>query len=200
VNEYELKGVPFIVSMKSKRPITNNSFDTALTEHVQLQQNKLTKGIKQEQSLPITIVRKKSQEYFYTIKNKKESDDFGLGKFLLRFELTARAETLYIPISIASGRKSAGFIYHIEGTAEGASTATITCKGNDIVTVTSGSISYSKIPAGKTALFTIMAEVTGVEGKFYKIVLSRINYKINPNDLRYKRFLTEIASTELRFR
>ncbi len=155
---------------------------------------------KQLAEIPFTIKVQKTDAHFYRLKKQKDTDDLGLGKFLLLIDITASKETLYIPISIASGRKSAGFIYQIEGTTKGSAIATIETRGKDSVTVTSGTISYSKILAGKTETFKIFTEVTGAEGKTYQVVVSRINYKLNPNDLRYKRFLTEIRTKTLKFK
>ncbi len=148
----------------------------------------------------IKIVVEKSEAHFSRAYDKIRSDDFGIGKYLLLLNVMASKETVYIPVSIASGRKSTGLIYHIEGTAGGVATVTVSSKGEGVATVTSGSISYCKIPAGKIATFKIIAQVTGSLGKEYKIVVSRINYKLNPNDLRYKRFLTEIGTETLKFR
>lgn len=148
--------------------------------------------------IPFTINVQKTDAHFYRLKKQKDSDDLGLGKFLLLVDITPHKETLYIPVSIASGRKSAGFIYQVEGTASSTATATISTKG--AVTVTSGTISYCKILPGKTATFKIFTEVTGAEGKKYTVVISRINYKLNPNDLRYRRFLTEIHTKVLKLK
>ncbi len=148
----------------------------------------------------IKIAIEKSEAHFSRAYDKNRTDDFGIGKYALTLSVTALKEAVYIPVSIASGRKSTGLIYHIEGTAGGVATVTISSKGEGIATVTSGSISYCKIPVGKTASFKILAQVTGALGKEYKIVVSRINYKLNPNDLRYRRFLTEIPTEALKFR
>lgn len=156
--------------------------------------------VKKQSNETIQVRVTKTDAHFYSVPNQKKSDDLGLGKYLLLVEVKAGIETLYIPTTIASGRKSAGFIYQIEGTTSSSSTATISVKGDGIVTVTSGTISYCKIPVGKVATLKIQAEVTGAEGKTYKVVVSRINYKLNPNDLRYKRFLTEISTKTLMFR
>ncbi len=148
----------------------------------------------------IKIVVEKTEAHFSNAYDKNRSDKLGIGKYFLLIDVTAGNETLYIPTSIASGRKSTGFIYQIEGTAGGTATVDVTFKGEGTMIVTSGTISYCKIPAGMTARFKIVAQVTGSLGKSYKIVVSRINYKLNPNDMRYKRFLTEISTDTLKFR
>lgn len=142
----------------------------------------------------------KSEAQFSQAYDKNRKDDLGIGKYFLLLNVTALKETLYIPVSIASGRKSTGLIYHIEGTGGGTASTSISVQGVGVVTVTSGTISYCKIPAGKTATFKIQAEITGALGKEYSFVITRINYKLNPNDMRYKRFLTEITSQTLKFR
>ncbi len=123
-----------------------------------------------------------------------------IGKYALQLTVSATKETLYIPASIGSGRVSTGFVYHIEGTEKGTSEAKITCRGEGIATITSGSISFWKLPVGKTALIKIYVQVTGSRRGRYKIVVSRINFKLNPNDQRYTRFLTEIGSKTVELR
>ena len=150
--------------------------------------------------IPMTLQLRDTDAHFSKLRNQKNSDDLGLGNYLLIVDITASKDTLYIPLSIASGRKSTGFVYQIEGSTKSSATATISSKGEGIMTVTSGSIAYCKIPAGKTTTFKIHAEVTGAEGKEYSVVISRINYKLNPNDLRYRRFLTEVRSRTLKFK
>lgn len=165
---------------------------------LQSELTKMSKAPNADEALHVSL--QKTDAHFSVLRDPKGSSDVGLGKYFLSIDITAGKEALYIPISIASGRKSTGFIYQIEGTAGGVSTASVTSKGEGVSTVTSGSLSYSKIPRGMTATFKILAQVTGSLGKTYKIVISRINYKLNPNDLRYKRFLTDISSDTLKFR
>ncbi len=142
----------------------------------------------------------KSQARFERIRRPNEPD-LGHGEFFLLLDITAREKTLYLPISIASGKKSTGFIYQIEGTAEGTiSTTDISCRGEGVAKVTLGTLLYAKIPAGKTASFRILIEMRGGVGKEYKIVINRINYKFSPSDARYIRFDTEISSKTVKFR
>lgn len=117
-----------------------------------------------------------------------------LGKYSIFIDVTAIKDTIYLPVSIGSGRKSTGFIYQMEGVAAINSKATISYKGEGTTIVTSGSISYCKVPAGKTASFKIFAEIESAKPSGYRFVISRINYKFNPNDMRYKRFITEIGT------
>lgn len=142
----------------------------------------------------------KSQARFERIRRPKERD-IGHGEFFLLVGVTAQTETLYVPISIASSKKPTGFVYHIEGTAEGTILRTdISCRGEGITKVTLGTLLYAKIPAGKTATFRMLIEIRGGVGKEYKIVINRINYKLDPRDARYKRLDAEISSKVLGFR
>lgn len=141
----------------------------------------------------------KIQERFERIKNPKGSDQ-GIGRFFLSLDITAKKQAVYIPVSIASGKKATGFIYQIEGTAIGSiSRAEATARGERITQVTLGTILYCKIPAGKKSTFRIQIEIKGKVGKSYRIVINRINYKLDPSDARYKRFDKEINTNFLRF-
>jgi hypothetical protein len=119
------------------------------------------------------------------------------GNYVLFLDVTADKETVFLPVSIASGRKSTGFIYYIEGAKIVGSSADITVSGEGITMVASGTIPYCKIPVGKTARFKIFAEVDVQSTRQYRFVISRINYKLNPNDARYKRFITEIGTNSV---
>ena len=77
----------------------------------------------------INVKVKKNQARFMRIKRKDE-DDKAVGKFLIQIDITSKQDTVFVPISIASGKKQTGFIYQIEGTGEGSiSTANVACKG-----------------------------------------------------------------------
>jgi hypothetical protein len=60
--------------------------------------------------------------------------------------------------------------------------------------VTVGTLRYAKIPAGETASFEIRAVMRGTYGKSYKIVFTRLNYKLRLADARYQQYLKEIHS------
>src|SRR3954466_1362613 len=73
-----------------------------------------------------------------------------LGRFTFILDITALLGDLYIPLSVASGKKPTGFIYQIEGTVPGSlSTTDISAKGDGILQITLGTIVYCHIPAGK---------------------------------------------------
>jgi hypothetical protein len=154
-------------------------------------------------SVPPMVARVvRTQSHFYKNKLPKlsEYEGKGLGVFFLLFEITAGPQALHIPISIASGRKSAGFLYLVEGGSEGVSTAVIQAKGGKgVTTVTSGSVVYTKIPSGMTASFIVNAEIIGLLRENYKIVVSTISYKTSPNDFRYKKFQTALSTSDLPF-
>ena len=126
--------------------------------------------------------------------------DAGIGEFFLLIDITAAGGDVYIPISIASGKKPTGFVYQIEGTKEGTiSTTSISCKGVGVTQITLGTILYCKIPAGKTASFRILIEMKGKVGSEYGVAINRINYKRDPSDARYKQFLELLPGKYLKF-
>ena len=147
----------------------------------------------------IQVKVQKSQSRFERIRNLKGADQ-GVGKYFLLIDIAAKKEDVYVPVSVASGKKATSFIYQIEGTAIGSiSRASVTARGEGTMQITLGTILYCKIPAGKKAAFRIQIEIKGKIGKSYKIVINRINYKLNPSDTRYKRFQKEISTKLIRF-
>jgi hypothetical protein len=145
------------------------------------------------------IVRVEEMHAAYT-RSPQSKRESGVGKYALHLSITATKETLYIPGSIGSGRVSTGFVYQVEGTTSAKGTGKVSYNGDGVATVSLGSISYWKIPAGKTAHVKAYIEVTGPLNHDYKVVISRINYKLNTNDSRYTRVLVEIGTKILRFR
>lgn len=142
---------------------------------------------------------KKSQTRFKRI-NDPEGRDRGAGEFFLLLDITAKHETIYIPISIASGKKPTGFVYQIEGTAPGEiETTEIKVEGAGITQITAGTILYAKIPKGSTATFRILVKMRGKLHKTYRIIIDRINYKFDPNDARYQRYDEAGTSKQLTF-
>ncbi len=147
----------------------------------------------------LTVKVPKSQARFRKIKDA-EGNDIGQGEFFLLLDITASKETVYIPLSVASGKKAVGFIYHIEGTAAGEIHSTnITCTGDGITKITLGTLLYAKIPATKTASFRISIEMRGKTSKEYKVAINRINYKLDPSDARYQRLDLEVATDSVKF-
>lgn len=142
----------------------------------------------------------KSQVRFKKVRDSEGGDTL-LGEFFILLNILALQETVYVPISIASGKKPTGLVYHIEGTAEGKlSTTNISCRGEGVSSVTLGTLLYAKIPPTKTATLRILIEMRGKPGKEYKIVINRINYKLDASDARYKKFETSLGTETLKFR
>jgi hypothetical protein len=142
----------------------------------------------------------KSQARFKRVRDP-EGPDAGIGEFFLLVDITALREAVYIPISIASGKKPTGFVYQIEGTGAGSlSTADISCRGAQVTQVTWGTILYAKIPSGKTATFRVLVEMKGKIGKAYTVAINRINYRFDPSDARYQKYEQEVRSKTLTFR
>lgn len=147
----------------------------------------------------ITPKVKKSQAR-YEVTRKNGEPDKGVGKFFLQINITAKKETVYIPLSIASGKKVAGFMYLIEGTGEGLiTTAEVDSRGEGVTQVTIGTLLFAKIPPGVTSEFRIQATVRGKKGKTYTITINRINYKLDLTDARYQQYLKQIVSDSVKF-
>jgi hypothetical protein len=147
----------------------------------------------------ITVKVQKSQSRFKRIRHPGERDT-GQGDFFLLLDITATNQAVYIPISIASGKKIVGFIYHIEGTGAGTiDTTDISCSGDGVTKITLGTLFYAKIPAGKTASFRLFVQIAGSTSKEYRVVINQINYKLDPSDARYKKLVTDIGSKSLKF-
>lgn len=147
----------------------------------------------------ITVKLHKNQARFERIKKSGEPDR-SLGHYFMQLDITAKTETVYIPLSIATGKKPAGFMYQVEGTAESSVVSTdITCRGEGVNQVTLGTIVYVKIPALKTASFRILMDIRGSQSKVYEFFIYRINYKRNVTDARYGQYLKVIHSDRLKF-
>jgi hypothetical protein len=143
---------------------------------------------------------KESQARFKRVHNPP-GNDTGVGEFFLLLDIIALQEAVYIPLSIASGKKPSGLVYQIEGTAEGKiSTTDISCSGEGVSNITLGTLLYAKVPMGKTATLRLLVEMSGKPGNEYKIVINKVNYKLDPSDARYKKFNTAIATKVLKFK
>jgi hypothetical protein len=171
-----------------------------LNTQIKTLQAELVQANKLEGKDPYIEVRvKKNQARFLRIK-KKGTEDKAVGKFYMEVDITAQQQEILVPVSIASGKKTAGFMYQIEGTAEGnIDTANVRVRGAGVSQVTVGTLLYAKIPAGKTASFEIRADVRGAFAKKYKIVFTRLNYKLQLSDVRYQQYLKEIHSDAVTF-
>lgn len=183
-----------------KTPTGNKQLLKELTAQLKNLQAELVTAHKAEgKDAYIDVKVKKNQARFERIKTKGE-DDKAIGKFYIEIDIIAKQETVYIPISIASGKKTAGFMYQIEGTAPGAiANAEVTPRGEGVTQVTLGTLLYAKIPPGKTASFQIRAIIRGKLAKTYKIVFTRLNYKLSLTDARYQQYLKEITTDSVTF-
>jgi hypothetical protein len=179
----------------AKIPADNKKLLKQLNADLKILQAKLVEANKLEgKDAFIDLKIKKNQARFEKIK-VKGVEDKSFGKFYLELQIAAKQADVFIPISIASGKKTAGFMYQIEGTAEGSlANADVKVRGEGVSQVTVGTLLYAKIPAGKNASFEIRAAIRGKSGKAYKIVFTRLNYKLNLADARYQQYLKEIHS------
>lgn len=147
----------------------------------------------------IDVKVKKNQGRFRRIK-KKDQEDKAVGIFFLEINITAKQQEVFVPVSVSSGKKTSGFMYQIEGTAPGSIVTTdIKVRGEGVSLVTLGTLLYTKIPTGKTATFKIQATIGGKFNKKYKIVFTRLNYKLHMTDARYRQYLKEIHSDTVLF-
>jgi hypothetical protein len=147
----------------------------------------------------IAVKLHKNQARFERTKRKGEPDT-AAGHYLMTLDITAKKQTVYVPLSIASGKKPTGFSYQIEGTGEGMiARADVECRGEGVTQVTLGTIVYAKIPTGKVGTFRIMVTIRGKLGKLYKLFIYRINYKLLVTDVRYQQYLKEIHSKSIKF-
>lgn len=138
---------------------------------------------------------------YYVETHDGQGSTISRGQFNLTLDITALLGTVYIPASIASGKKPTGFVYEIEGTGEGnIFTTSFKCSGVEVTQVMLGTLRYIKIPQGQTAKIEMIIIIDGRWGDSYRILITRVNYKLSPTDARYKKFDTSIISSELAFK
>jgi hypothetical protein len=171
------------------------------TAQVKVLQEKLAHAQKLEgKDDYITVKVKKNQGRFKRIKQKGVADK-AEGNFYIEINITAKQNEVFVPLSIASGKKVAGFMYQIEGTAEGSIiTAGVEVRGEGVSQVSVGTLRYAKVPVGKTASFEIRAAIKGGFGKTYTLVFTRLNYRLALTDARYQQYLKEISSQSVSFK
>lgn len=125
------------------------------------------------------------------------------GHFFLDLGITALEETVYIPLSISSGKKPTGFVYQIEGTGDSSIVTTDIslkhAKESGVTQILLGTIAYVEIPKGMTGLFRIAVYIQGEAGNEYSITITHIEYKHDPSDARYQKYVGEIRSGTLKF-
>jgi hypothetical protein len=163
-------------------------------------QAKLEKAKKLEGIDPnVEVEVRKNQGRLERVKARGTEDKL-FGRFYMEVAVTAEAGEVFVPLSIASGKKTAGFMYQIEGTgASSIVTAELKVRGAAITQITLGTLLFAKIPAGKTAVFEIRAKTNGLAHKSYQIVITRLNYKLNITQARYNQYLKPIPSKSVQF-
>jgi hypothetical protein len=123
------------------------------------------------------------------------------GHFFIELSITAEQAPVFVPISIASGKKTAGFMYHIEGSAESSlAGASIGVRGTRVTQVKLGTLLFARIPAGVSARFRLRAKIRGKEDEQYQLVISRLNYKLDLAQTRYHRYLKPINSKTVKLK
>ncbi len=164
-----------------------------------LESNLLTAKRKEGIDDNLTIKVKKNKANYSKTKRDGAKDTVE-GTFFILLTITAKANTIYVPISMASGKKQAGFMYQIEGTDTGAiGRASVDSRGEGVKEVTVGTIVYAMIPPKTTAEFRINVTIGGRVGQTYNIVINRINYKLSLDDTRYQQYLKPIVSDSVKF-
>lgn len=124
----------------------------------------------------------------------------GVGKFFMLITVTAKKQEVYVPLSMASGKKTAGLMYHIEGTGEGVIASTsIDASGADVSQITIGTLQFCKIQPGATATVRVQVTTRGQAGKSYRIIISRLNYKLSLSETRYQQYLKPLPSKSVKF-
>ena len=141
----------------------------------------------------------KGSEAYFLKRTYRSGEAHGQAQFHLSIDIIGLIEAVYIPHSLASGKKPTGFIYQIEGTGEAAIVAAkISCQGDGVTQITLGTLRYIKIPRGKTARILMVFDIEGGSGREYKIVVNRINYKLDPSDARYKKIDAAMETSTLK--
>jgi hypothetical protein len=130
----------------------------------------------------------------------EDGPDRALGEFRIGVEVMAKDAPVHIPLSITSGKTTAGFMYQIEGTGEGS----VASAGVEIVTknltqISVGTLRYVLVPKGTKATLTLAISVRGKVGRYYEIVLYRVNYKLKTADTRYLQYMKPLRSKKFKF-
>ncbi len=178
-----------------KKKPSNKELIKKLLLQIKELQAQLEKAMKVEGIDPNVEVKVKKNQGRPEKVRQNGKEDKVFGRFYMEVAITAEQSDVFVPISIASGKKTAGFMYQIEGTSESSLVnASIKVRSEGISQVTLGTLLFAKIPAGKTATFQIKAKIQGKENKKYKIVMTRLNYKLNLTQTRYNQYLKPITS------
>jgi hypothetical protein len=170
------------------------------TEKLKALKAELAAAKKREGIDEFIAIKVKKNQARYEKSHAVGAPKVGVGKFFMMLEVTAKQQEVYIPLSMASGKKVAGFMYQIEGTGEAALAGTeIDVQGNGVTQVTIGTLQFCKIPAGTIATLRLQLRTRGQAGKTYSITISRINYKLSLGDARYQQYLKPLKSETVKF-
>ncbi len=147
----------------------------------------------------ISVKVQKNQARFDRVKSQ-DNPDKAVGKFYVEIAIKAKKSDVLVPLTVSSSKKPTGFIYRIEGTSEGTlKSATVMSRGKGVSEVTIGTMHYAKVSPGQTCVFRLQIDIIGQLKNTYKIIISRINYKLTLNDSRYLQYLKEIVSESIKF-
>lgn len=142
----------------------------------------------------------KQQGRFSRIRIAQGTDE-ARGEFFFLVSVQAGATDLYLPLSIASGKKPAGIVYEIEGTGDAAlERAEISVQGKNVTQLLVGTITYATIPAGSSGIFRIVVHMRGEIGKEYRVILRRIHYKSDPTVVRYQKLEEPVVGKLVKFK
>ncbi|MFM2423795.1 MAG: hypothetical protein RLZZ70_182 [Candidatus Parcubacteria bacterium] len=147
----------------------------------------------------VSIKSKKQQAKFQRVKIESGRDK-ATGTYMIEIAVTAKTQPVYIPLTIASGKTTSGFMYHINGTDESSiGRAGVVVTGEGVKRITIGSLDYAELAPKVTGLFQLEVVIKGRVGQTYQIIVNRINYKLTLTDPRYQQYLKPIESKVLRF-
>ncbi len=136
----------------------------------------------------------------FTRTSIEDGPDKALGVFRIGVEVAAKSAPIYIPLSITSGKTTAGFMYQIEGTGEASvASAAVTIATKNLTQISVGTLRYVMIPKGTKATLALEIAVRGKVGRYYDIVLYRVNYKLKTADTRYLQYLKPLRSKKFKF-
>ncbi len=185
--------------MKKPTPAEKRQLKELASRVKQLQKDLVT--AKQVEGIDDYLgVRVSGTKFRFSRTSVEDGPDKAVGEFRFILELTAKQVPLYVPLSIASGKTVAGFMYQIEGTGESTvASASIELRTRGLTQISVGTLRYLVIPKGKMAELELVVTVRGKVGKNYRIVVNRLNYKLATADPRYQQYLKPLVSKSMRF-
>lgn len=180
--------------MKKLSPAEKQQLKSLQSEIKQLQADLVVAKKKEGKDDNIDVRVLKNQARFKRVK-QKGVEDKAFGMFYIEVRITAKQADVYVPLSIASGKKTAGLMYQIEGEREGSIvTAEVRVQGEDVTQVKVGTLLFAKVPAGSSGVLELRITIRGSFGKAYRVIITRLNYKLQLADVRYQQYIKEISS------